>query len=52
VRIARPDAALIARYHAEGVHDLVVWADQVWPAGPAETKRSALADAATRLGLA
>jgi probable F420-dependent oxidoreductase len=52
VRIARPDAGLIARYHAENVHDLVIWADQVWPAGPAETKRSTLADAATHLGLA
>jgi hypothetical protein len=32
-RIAATDAALIDQYRAEGLGDLVIWPDQVWPAG-------------------
>ena len=45
------DAETIDRYHAEGITDLVIWADQVWPAGDLAEKRRSLAQAAERLGL-
>jgi probable F420-dependent oxidoreductase len=52
-RIAAPDPELLDGYAAEGLDRLVVWADQVWPAGEdLAGKRAALAATASRLGLA
>jgi probable F420-dependent oxidoreductase len=51
VRIAEPDRALVDRYRHAGLHDVVLWADQVWPPGGLTVKREALARAADALGL-
>jgi len=52
VRAPRADPQLLARYAEAGFDEVVVWADQVWPAdGDLATKRAALADAALRLGV-
>jgi probable F420-dependent oxidoreductase len=52
MRVARADPALVARYAAAGFDEVLVWADQLWPAGaPLATKRARLADAAESLGL-
>ena len=52
-RVTSGDPELLARYRAEGIDDVVVWADQLWPAegSPAE-KREAFAAAAADLGFA
>ncbi len=51
-RVESADPALVERYHAEGIDDVVVWADQLWPAdGAVEDKRAALAQRAEALGL-
>lgn len=53
IRVAAADQAELDRYARAGVEDVVVWADQVWPAdGHPDDKRAALAVAAERLGIA
>jgi probable F420-dependent oxidoreductase len=50
VRVPSGDPALVERYRAEGLDDVVVWADQLWPAdGDVDTKRAALAERAAAL---
>jgi probable F420-dependent oxidoreductase len=51
VRVDRPDAALIEAYATRGLHDVVVWADQVWRGEDLEAKRESLRQCATGLGL-
>jgi probable F420-dependent oxidoreductase len=52
IRIAANDPALVERYRAAGMDDVVIWADHVWPAdGSLESKRSALFESAAALGL-
>lgn len=52
VRVASPHEADLARYDAEGFEHVLVWADQLWPAeGDPDSKRTAFASAATRLGV-
>jgi len=52
VRISAADPAIVQRYQAEGIDDVVVWADRVWPStGTIESKREALAKTAAELGL-
>jgi alkanesulfonate monooxygenase SsuD/methylene tetrahydromethanopterin reductase-like flavin-dependent oxidoreductase (luciferase family) len=52
VRVARAEPQVVARYVEEGFDEVVVWADQVWPAdGDLASKRAALADAALLLGV-
>lgn len=52
IRIESADPALVEQYQAEGIDDVVIWADQLWPAeGDVESKRQALADRAAALGL-
>jgi alkanesulfonate monooxygenase SsuD/methylene tetrahydromethanopterin reductase-like flavin-dependent oxidoreductase (luciferase family) len=54
VRVERWDPDLLRRYEAEGIENVVVWADQVWPRRGEATladRRRALADGAERLGL-
>jgi len=52
VRVASSEPELLARYAAAGIDDVVVWADQLWPAiGTAASKRAALAEAAASIGL-
>ncbi len=52
VRTARAEPQLVVRYVEEGFDEVVVWADQVWPAdGDLASKRAALADAALLLGV-
>ena len=52
VRVPRAEPELLARYAAAGFDEVVVWADQVWPAtGDLAAKRAALAEAAERLGV-
>lgn len=46
---ATPDE--FPRYEAEGIENLVVWADQVWLGDSVEAKRASLAAAADRLGV-
>jgi probable F420-dependent oxidoreductase len=50
-RVERPDRALIERYRAEGIDDVVIWADRVWPSGPLAQQRAALERTADALGL-
>lgn len=53
-RVESWDPDLIARYAAEGISNVVVWAYQVWPAGDSRSlaeKRDSLARAAERLGM-
>jgi probable F420-dependent oxidoreductase len=51
-RVASGDPSLLDRYRSEGIEDVVVWADQLWPAkGSVEEKREAFATAAADLGL-
>jgi hypothetical protein len=43
---------LVERYRVEGIDDVVVWADQLWPNdGDLDSKRAALSTAARTLGL-
>jgi probable F420-dependent oxidoreductase len=49
VRVARPDAGLLAEYRAAGLDDVVVWADQVWDGDGLVAKRRALERVATQL---
>ena len=52
VRVPKPDPDDMARYEAEGLDRVLVWADQVWPAtGDLDSKRAMLADAAAMLGV-
>ena len=52
VRVADAEPATIARYVDAGLHDVVVWADQLWPpTGTVDEKRAAFLAAAARLGL-
>jgi probable F420-dependent oxidoreductase len=52
VRVPSCEPDLLARYAAAGIDDVVVWADQLWPAtGTAASKRDALARAAVSIGL-
>ena len=52
-RVASGDPSLLERYRAEGMDDVVVWSDQLWPAkGTAEGKREAFATAVDNLQLA
>jgi probable F420-dependent oxidoreductase len=51
-RVKAADGALIDRYRRSGWDHVLVWADQVWPAGaPLEDKRARLAAVAASLGL-
>lgn len=50
-RTEKWDAESIDRYHAAGIDDLVIWADQVWPPGDLAQRRRSLARAAEQLGL-
>jgi probable F420-dependent oxidoreductase len=51
-RVESADPTLVERYRAEGIDDVVVWADQLWPAeGDLEVKRAALMEKAASLGL-
>lgn len=51
-RVAGGDPELRARYRAEGIDDVVVWADQLWPAkGTVEEKREAFRAAVAELEL-
>jgi probable F420-dependent oxidoreductase len=51
-RVASGDPALREQYGAEGIDDVVVWADQLWPAkGSVEEKREAFFAAAAELQL-
>jgi probable F420-dependent oxidoreductase len=53
VRVPSSEPDLLARYAAAGIDDVVVWADQLWPAtGTPASKREALAEAAASIGLA
>ncbi len=52
VRVANGEAATIERYRAAGLADLVIWADQLWPAhGTPEEKRGAFTAAVAALDL-
>lgn len=51
VRVPKPDEEDMARYAAEGLDRLLVWADQVWAGADLAQKRAGLADAARRLGV-
>jgi probable F420-dependent oxidoreductase len=51
-RVERWDGDLVRRYAAEGIDNLILWADQVWPSGadiPLEEKRQSLSHAADLL---
>ena len=51
-RVESADPTLVQRYHAEGIDDVVIWADQLWPAeGDVDSKRATLAQTAGALGL-
>lgn len=50
-RVEKWDAESVGRYAAEGMNDIIVWADQVWPRGDFADKRQSLARAAEQLGL-
>jgi probable F420-dependent oxidoreductase len=50
VRVPAADPELFTRYRDAGIDDLVVWADQLWPAsGTPEEKRQAFAAAASEI---
>jgi probable F420-dependent oxidoreductase len=52
VRVAGSDQAELARYEAAGFEQVLIWADQLWPAeGDLTAKREAFVAAAERLGL-
>jgi probable F420-dependent oxidoreductase len=52
VRVEGCDPALLERYRGEGFDDVVVWADQVWPAsGSPATRRAVMSEVARGLGL-
>jgi probable F420-dependent oxidoreductase len=48
-RVEGFDPAAIQRLQREGIDDVVIWADQLWP--PVGDRRAALAEAADALGL-
>ncbi len=50
-RVGGCDPAVIERYRREGIDDVVIWADQLWPDGTLEEKRTALAAAAEALSV-
>jgi probable F420-dependent oxidoreductase len=52
VRVPAASPELLERYAAAGIDDVVVWADQLWPAtGSPAAKRQAFATATAALGL-
>jgi probable F420-dependent oxidoreductase len=52
VRVEGADPAIIERYAREGIEDVTVWADQVWPPGaPLDVKLVTIERAAETLGL-
>ncbi len=52
IRIAAAEPDAVERYRAEGIDDVVIWADQVWPSeGALDFKRAALLECAATLGL-
>ena len=52
VRIAGRDPDVVDRYRQEGMDEVVIWADQLWPSGTSEVKQLTLTGAAIELGLA
>lgn len=51
-RVPGHDPELLARYAEAGIEDIVVWADQLWPAtGSLASKRKAFAAGASAMGL-
>jgi probable F420-dependent oxidoreductase len=51
VRVGSGERSVLDRYRSEGIDDLVVWADQLWPAkGSPDEKREAFVAAAAELG--
>jgi probable F420-dependent oxidoreductase len=52
VRVADASPAVLESYAAAGIDDVVVWADQLWPAtGTPASKRKAFATAVTAMGM-
>ncbi|MGW4201500.1 TIGR03619 family F420-dependent LLM class oxidoreductase [Streptomyces sp. NPDC004726] len=53
LRIGKADPGLVARYAAEGLHDIVVQVDRdrIWPRGTLDDRRAALRSVAQDLGL-
>jgi probable F420-dependent oxidoreductase len=52
VRVANPDHSDLARYESEGFEEVLIWADQLWPAeGELDDKRTTFAAAAASLGI-
>jgi hypothetical protein len=52
VRVEGADPAIIERYAREGIEDVTVWADQVWPPGaPLDVKLATIEGAAETLDL-
>ena len=51
-RVAGCDPVLNARYRAEGIDRLVLWADAIWAGESAVERREQLASAAVVLGVA
>ena len=52
VRVPKADPEDFGRYEAEGLDQVLIWSDQVWPSeGDLEMKRAALAAAAAMLGV-
>ena len=50
-RVEGCDPDFIQGYQREGIEDVVIWADQLWPSAPLDEQRAALARAAGELGL-
>jgi probable F420-dependent oxidoreductase len=50
-RVEGCDPAAIEAYRREGIDDVVIWADQLWPAAPLDDRLAAVARAAGELGL-
>ncbi|HSS08769.1 MAG TPA: TIGR03619 family F420-dependent LLM class oxidoreductase [Acidimicrobiales bacterium] len=50
-RVEGCDPEVIEGYRREGIDDVVIWADQLWPSAPLDDQRAALAVAGTELGL-
>jgi probable F420-dependent oxidoreductase len=51
VRVATTDPDVLARYRANGIDDLVLWADTLWVGDTPEERRRNLTAAADRLGV-
>lgn len=51
-RVDGADPAVVRRYESDGFEEILIWADQVWPANePLDIKREAMFDRAAALGL-